>query len=171
MAKIDPLPLLSQTSEFEALASHHQAISGTHLRDLFREDPDRAARFSAEGAGVFLDYSKNRITQDTMVLLLKLAEARGLRAAIDAMFSGEKINLTEGRAVLHTALRAASDAEVSVEGKNVVPHVHAVLQSMATFAKKVREGSHKGPKAAAATGASVPTRLPMPPHNELSLFI
>lgn len=144
MAQIAPLPLLTQTPQFAALQEHYQTILGVHLRDLFQQDPGRAERFCAEGAGVFLDYSKNSITRETIDLLLKLAEARGLKSAIEAMFSGEKINLTEGRAVLHTALRAASGAEVSVDGRNVVPDVHAVMASMGAFATKVRDGSHKG---------------------------
>ncbi len=144
MAEIAPLAELTTIPEFQALTAHYDAVAGTHLRELFESDKDRAARFSVEGAGIFLDFSKNRITSETLDLLVKLAEARGLRAAIDAMFAGEKINLTEGRAVLHTALRASRDATVLVEGKNVVPDVYAVLDQMAAFAEKVRSGAHTG---------------------------
>lgn len=144
MAEIAFLPELTTTSEYKALATHFEAIKGTHLRTWFKDDPKRAEKFSAEGAGIFLDYSKNRITEETRSLLIQLANARGLRAAIDAMFLGEKINLTEGRSVLHSALRAAKDATILVEGKNVVPDVHAVLEKMAVFSDKVRSGAHKG---------------------------
>lgn len=144
MADIAPQAELTTTPEFKALTAHYDAIEGTHLRELFAGSPERASEFSAEGAGIFLDYSKNRITKETRELLVKLAEARGLRTAIDAMFAGEKINLTEGRAVLHTALRAPKGASVLVEGKNVVPDVHAVLDQMAAFAEKVRSGAHTG---------------------------
>jgi len=144
MAPIAPQPELTSTPEFQALKAHHSSIEGTHLRELFSGSAERGAEFTAEGAGIFLDYSKNRITSETMELLVKLAEGRGLRSAIDAMFAGEKINLTEGRAVLHTALRAEEGASIVVDGKNVVPDVHAVLKKMAVFADKVRSGEHKG---------------------------
>jgi glucose-6-phosphate isomerase len=144
MADIAFLPELPTIPEYKALEAHFQAIRGTHLREWFKEDPKRAEKFSTEGAGIFLDYSKNRITEETRALLLQLAEARGLRNAIDAMFAGEKINLTEGRAVLHTALRAPKGASTLVEGRNVVPDVHEVLDKMAAFADKVRSGAHKG---------------------------
>jgi glucose-6-phosphate isomerase len=129
---------------WKALESHHQKMGGLHLRTLFRDDPGRAERFTAEGAGLFLDYSKNRITQETLGLLLQLAEESGLRGRIDAMFRGEKINVTEGRAVLHVALRAREDQSISVDGENVVPAVHDVLARMASFSTKVRDGSWKG---------------------------
>ncbi len=144
MADIAFLPQLPTIPEYQALESHKKAIETKHLRQWFDEDPERADKFSVEGAGIFLDYSKNRITEETRSLLIQLAEARGLRGAIDAMFAGEKINLTEGRAVLHSALRAPADANIVVDGKNVVPDVHAVLDEMAEFAKKVRSGTHKG---------------------------
>jgi glucose-6-phosphate isomerase len=144
MADIAPLPELPTTSEFQALAEHHKGISERHLRELFAEDPSRAERFSVEGAGIFLDYSKNRITSETTDLLLGLARARGLRAGIDAMFGGEKINLTEGRPVLHTALRASDEAMIEVEGRNVVIDVQEVLGRMAEFADRVRSGEHTG---------------------------
>jgi glucose-6-phosphate isomerase len=129
---------------WQALADHHGKIEGTHLRQLFADDTGRAARFTAEGAGLILDYSKNRITDATMQLLVRLAEERGVAARRDAMFRGEKINTTEGRAVLHVALRAPRGAVIEVDGKNVVPGVHAVLDRMAAFAAKVRDGSWTG---------------------------
>ncbi len=115
-----------------------------HLRDLFAEDPGRGLRMTAEAAGVFLDFSKNRITGETLKLLLDLAEQSGLRARIDAMFRGEKINSTEDRAALHVALRAPEGASITVDGQNVVPEVHAVLAKMADFSRRVRDGRWKG---------------------------
>jgi len=115
-----------------------------HLRDLFAHDPARGERMTAEAAGVFLDYSKNRIDDETLRLLIALAEQSGLRERIDAMFRGEKINLTENRAVLHVALRAPRGASIVVDGDNVVPGVHAVLDKMAEFANRVRGGEWKG---------------------------
>ncbi len=129
---------------WQALADHHGKIKDTHLRQLFADDAGRAARFTAEGAGIILDYSKNRITDATMQLLVRLAEDCGVAARRDAMFRGEKINTTEGRAVLHVALRAPRGAVIEVDGKNVVPGVHAVLDRMAAFAAKVRDGSWTG---------------------------
>jgi glucose-6-phosphate isomerase len=129
---------------WKALETHHQKISGVHLRTLFKDDPGRAERFTAEGAGLFLDYSKNRITQETIGLLLKLAEESGLSGRIDAMFRGDKINVTEDRAVLHVALRAPKGKSIMVDGKNVVPEVHDVLERMASFSAKVRSGAWKG---------------------------
>jgi glucose-6-phosphate isomerase len=119
-------------------------MQGRHLRDLFADDPARGERMTAEAAGIFLDYSKNRIDDETLRLLVELAEQCGLRARIDAMFRGEKINVTEDRAVLHVALRAPKGASIVVDGKNVVPEVHAVLDKMATFANSVRGGQWKG---------------------------
>jgi glucose-6-phosphate isomerase len=127
-----------------ALADHHRAIQGRHLRELFADDPARGERMTAEAAGIFLDYSKNRIDDETLRLLVELAEQCGLRARIDAMFRGEKINVTEDRAVLHVALRAPRGASIVVDGKNVVPEVHAVLDKMAAFANSVRSGQWKG---------------------------
>jgi len=144
MAALPHLPSLPETTEYQALAAHQKQLQSVHLRELFSEDQARAERFSVEGAGIFLDYSKNRITDETMQLLGKLTEARGLRRAIDAMFAGEKINLTEGRPVLHTALRAPEDASILVEGKNVVPDVQEVLARMAEFADRLRSGEHRG---------------------------
>jgi glucose-6-phosphate isomerase len=115
-----------------------------HLRTLFAEDPARGERLTVEGAGLFLDYSKNRISDQTLGLLVRLAEESGLKARIDAMFQGEKINITENRAVLHIALRAPRDASIVVDGKNVVPEVHGVLNRMAGFANRIRSGDWKG---------------------------
>jgi len=114
------------------------------MRELFAKDPTRAERFQVEALGIYFDYSKNRITDETIEALLAVAESSGLRAKIDAMFAGEKINTTEGRAVLHTALRAPAGASIVVDGKNVVPEVHAVLSKMAEFAERVRSGAWKG---------------------------
>lgn len=127
-----------------ALREHHAAISGLHLRELFASDPQRGERFTAEAAGLYLDYAKHRITAETTALLAQLAEARGLRGQIDAMFAGEKINTTEGRAVLHVALRAPRGAVIMVDGHNVVPDVHAVLDQMAAFSDQVRSGAWLG---------------------------
>ena len=129
---------LTQRPAWKALAVHHKKIQKLHLRKLFAEDPKRGERMTAEAAGVFLDYSKNRITDQTLKLLFQLAKESGLRARMDAMFSGEKINVTENRAVLHVALRAPKGATIVVDGKNVVPEVHAVLEKMADFSDRVR---------------------------------
>src|SRR3954468_214631 len=135
---------LTRRSAWKALQTHFKSIRDTHLRTLFEQDPQRGQRLTAEAAGLFLDYSKNRITDETLQLLLQLAEESGLRQRIEAMFSGEKINITENRAVLHTALRAPKDATILVDGKNVVPEVHAVLDKMTGFANRVRSGEWKG---------------------------
>ena len=126
------------------LQDHYKTTQGLHLRNLFADDPARGERMTAEAAGIYLDYSKNRINDDTLKLLIELAEQSGLRARIDAMFRGEKINTTENRAVLHVALRAPKGASIIVDGKNVVPEVHAVLDKMAEFANRVRTGQWKG---------------------------
>jgi glucose-6-phosphate isomerase len=131
-------------SAWNSLKDHQEKIEGTHLRQLFAEDASRGERLTAEGAGIYLDYSKNRITDETLQLLLQLAGQSGLRERIDAMFRGEKINVSEERAVLHVALRAPRDAVIRVDGKNVVPEVHAVLDKMAVFADQVRSGDWKG---------------------------
>ncbi len=131
-------PELTQLPVWRALEQHHQEMRDVHLRTLFAEDPGRSERFTAEAAGLFLDYSKNRITGETMRLLINLAEESGLRARIDAMLGGQKINVTEGRAVLHVALRAPRTEEIVVDGANVIPEVHAVLDKMAAFAEQVR---------------------------------
>jgi glucose-6-phosphate isomerase len=133
-----------RTSARAALRAHFKDISKGHLRKLFAEDPGRGERMTAEAAGIFLDYSKNRITDETLNLLLKLAEQCGLRSRIDAMFRGDKINITENRSVLHTALRAPKGASIVVDGKNVVPEVQAVLEKMAGFSNRVRTGEWIG---------------------------
>ncbi len=129
---------------WSALASHYNAASKLHLRQLFADDPTRGQRMAIEAVGLYLDYSKNRVTDETLKLLGQLAKESGLRARIDAMFRGEKINITENRAVLHVALRAPKDASILVDGKNVVPEVHAVLDKMADFSDRVRSGAWKG---------------------------
>ena len=135
---------LTQSFAWRALAMHAAAQSGAHLRELFASDPLRAERFTREAAGLRVDFSKQRITDETLRLLLGLAEARGLRERIDAMFRGDRINRTEGRAVLHTALRLPRDAQLRVDGQDVVPAVHAVLDAMGDFAERVRSGAWKG---------------------------
>ncbi len=129
---------------WKALAAHHERIRDVHLRRLFAEDPNRGERLTVEAAGIFLDYSKNRITDETLRLLLQLAGECGLRRRIDAMFRGDKINITENRAALHVALRAPRAASIVVDGRNVVPQVHAVLDKMADFTDRVRSGAWKG---------------------------
>jgi glucose-6-phosphate isomerase len=126
------------------LLAHHQKVREPHLRKLFADDPKRGERMTVEAAGLFLDYSKNRITDETLKLLVQLANESGLRARIDGMFRGEKINITEKRAVLHVALRAPKGASIVVDGENVVPQVHAVLDKMADFSNRVRSGAWKG---------------------------
>jgi glucose-6-phosphate isomerase len=126
------------------LGAHYKKVQELHLRDLFADDPKRGERLTVEAVGLFLDYSKNRITGETLNLLIRLAEESGLRERIDAMFRGEKINVTEKRAVLHTALRAPRDASIVVDGENVVPKVHAVLDRMSDFANRLRSGEWKG---------------------------
>ncbi len=135
---------LTERPEWAALRDHAQTLQATHLRTLFAEDPTRGERMVAEGAGLYLDYSKNRLTDETIGLLHALANACGLRERIDAMFAGEKINVTEGRAVLHVALRAPRDTEILVDGENVVPAVHETLDRMGDFADRVRSGAWKG---------------------------
>jgi len=131
-------------SSWSALAEHYNTASKLNLRELFADDPRRGQRMAIEAVGLYLDYSKNRVTDETLKLLLQLAEESRLRARIDAMFSGEKINITEKRAVLHVALRAPKDASILVDGKNVVPEVHAVLHRMAEFSERVRSGAWLG---------------------------
>jgi len=135
---------LTKTPAWKALQSHHTEVGGLHLRELFAADPQRGRKLSAEACGLYLDYSKNRVTDETMRLLLELAEERGLRGRIDAMFRGDKINLTESRAVLHVALRAPRGTAIMVDGEDVVPGVHAVLDKMASFADRVRSGAWLG---------------------------
>jgi glucose-6-phosphate isomerase len=134
----------SKHAVWRALEDHHVTMGGLPLRNLFADDPARGERMTAEAAGVYLDYSKNRINDETLKLLIELAEQAGLRARIDAMFRGEKINVTENRAVLHVALRAPKGASIIVDGQNVVPQVHAMLDKMADFANRVRSGQWKG---------------------------
>jgi glucose-6-phosphate isomerase len=135
---------LRQRPAWKALESHYQQIKDRHLRQLFADDPKRGERLTAEAVGVYLDYSKNRITDETLHLLLKLAEESELRGRIDAMFRGDKINVTEKRAVLHVALRAPKGQVIKVDGEDVVPQVHAVLDKMANFADRVRGGDWNG---------------------------
>jgi glucose-6-phosphate isomerase len=135
---------LLELPAWNALQKHSTEIGKTTLRQLFDQDPDRGTRFNAEATGLFLDYSKNRITGDTVKLLLQLAEERGLKDRIAAMFRGDKINVTENRAVLHIALRAPKTESIKVDGEDVVPGVHAVLDKMSTFSDKVRSGAWKG---------------------------
>ena len=135
---------LTERQAWNALAAHHQSVRELHLRQLFADDPKRGERMTAEAVGLYLDYSKNRITDETLKLLLQLADESGLRERIDAMFRGEKINITENRADLHVALRAPGGASIVVDGENVVPQVHAVLDKMADFSNRVRSGAWKG---------------------------
>jgi glucose-6-phosphate isomerase len=135
---------LTDRPAWAELRKHHGEIAERHLRDLFADDPGRGERMTAEACGIHLDYSKNRITDDTIRLLLQLAEESGLRERIDAMFAGEKINITEDRAVLHVALRAPKSERIEVDGLNVVPAVHEVLDRMADFSTAVREGNWLG---------------------------
>ncbi|HEY1680514.1 MAG TPA: glucose-6-phosphate isomerase [Candidatus Tumulicola sp.] len=134
----------AESAAWTALSDHHAAIAGKHLRELFTGDPQRGERLTLEAAGIYLDYSKNRIDDTTISLLLKLAEACGLRERIDAMFAGEKINVSERRAVLHVALRAPKDEQILTDGENVVPAVHAVLDKMADFSNRIRDGKWLG---------------------------
>jgi len=129
---------------WNALDAHYQKVRDLHLRKLFADDPTRGERMTVEALGLFLDYSKNRVTDETLRLLVQLADESGLRARIDAMFRGDKINITENRAVLHVALRAPKEASIVVDGQDVVPQVHAVLDKMSDFSNRVRSGMWKG---------------------------
>ncbi|MDE1175260.1 MAG: glucose-6-phosphate isomerase [Edaphobacter sp.] len=135
---------LTDRAAWKGLAANAEQIRGKHMRELFQSDPGRGERLTLEAEGLFLDYSKNRVTDETLKLLIALAEESGLKARTEAMFTGEKINITENRAVLHTALRAPKDATIVVDGENVVPAVHEVLDKMAGFADKIRSGEWKG---------------------------
>ena len=135
---------LRQRPVWAQLEAHFQKLKSLHLKQLFAQDPKRGEKFALEAAGIYLDYSKNRITDETLSLLLQLAQESGLRAQIDAMFRGDAINVSEKRAVLHTALRAPRDATILHEGRNVVPDVHAVLDRMSDFSNRVRSGDWKG---------------------------
>jgi len=135
---------LTERPAWNALVAHHQNVRELHLRKLFENDPKRGERLTVEAVGVYLDYSKNRVTEETLKLLLQLADESGLRERIDAMFRGDKINITENRAVLHVALRSPRSASILVDGENVVPQVHAVLDKMADFSNRLRTGAWKG---------------------------
>jgi glucose-6-phosphate isomerase len=137
-------PALRTRPAWAALERHHEKIEGTHLRQLFAEDPGRGERLAAEAVGIYFDYSKNRITDETLRLLIDLARQSGLQDGIEAMFRGDKINVSENRAVLHIALRAPRGASIMHDGRNVVPEVHAVLDRMADFAQRFRGGAWKG---------------------------
>ena len=139
----NPTPL-TQRPEWKALEEHYTRVREIHLRELFAQDAQRGERFALEAAGLYLDYSKNRVTEETLRLLLQLAESSGLRQRIDAMFRGEKINVTENRAVLHVALRAPKGESIVVDGEDVVPEVHRVLEKMANFSTRVRSGEWTG---------------------------
>ena len=142
--KSPELKPLTKRKAWSALRAHHKTIQSAHLRKLFADDPKRAEKFSLEALGIYFDYSKNRITDKTVALLVQLAKESGLRERIEAMFRGDKINITENRAVLHVALRASKDQTILVDGKNVVPEVHAVLDKMTAFCNRVRSGEWKG---------------------------
>src|SRR5882762_3165496 len=137
------LPLTARPA-WKALEAHYEKVRELHLRTLFADDPTRGERLTADAVGIHLDYSKNRVTDDTLALLCHLATESGLRERIDAMFRGDKINLTEDRAVLHVALRAPRGTSIVVDGKDVVREVHAVLGVMADFSNRVRSGAWKG---------------------------
>ncbi len=135
---------LPKRKAWKALQEHYEKVRSLHLRDLFASDPRRGERMTVDDAGIFLDYSKNRVTDETLQLLVQLAEESGLRERIDAMFRGEKINITEKRAVLHVALRAPKGTSIVVDGENVVPEVHSVLDKMTGFSNRVHSGAWKG---------------------------
>ncbi len=143
-AKAITSPPVVTRRAWKDLAAHYKKIREVHLRQLFEDDPKRGERLTAEAVGLYFDYSKNRITDETLALLIRLAHEFRLQERIDAMFRGDKINVTEKRAVLHTALRAPREASVFVDGENVVPKVHAVLDRMADFASRLRSGEWKG---------------------------
>lgn len=136
--------LSSNSAAWAALSAHYKEIKDLHLRRLFADDPMRGTRFTAEGAGVYLDFSKNRISDDAVRLLVELAKERGVAERRDATFRGDKVNLTESRVVLHVALRAPREASIVVDGENVVPQVHAVLDSIAVFSNRVRRDEWRG---------------------------
>jgi glucose-6-phosphate isomerase len=143
-ARPQVLEPLTKRKAWKSLQTHYEKVRGLHLRELFADDAKRGERMTAEAVGLFLDYSKNRITDETLKLLIELAEESGLQSRIGAMFRGEKINTTEKRAVLHVALRAPKEASIVVDGENVVPQVHRVLDKMAQFSNRVRSGDWKG---------------------------
>src|SRR5262249_21627582 len=131
-------PKLTGLPAWKALEEHYQQIKDVHLRALFAGDPERGARFALDALGLYFDYSKHRITDETVRLLIKLAEESGLKERIEAMFRGEKINITENRAVLHIALRAPKEEHIFVDGVDVVPEVHEVLDRMSAFSNRIR---------------------------------
>lgn len=143
-AKPQVIEPLTKREAWKALQAHYEKVRESHLRGLFAEDAKRGERMTAEAVGIFLDYSKNRITEQTLKLLIQLAEESGLRSQIDAMFRGDKINFTEHRAVLHVALRAPKDTSIVLDGEDVVPQVHAVLDKMTEFSRRIRAGEWKG---------------------------
>jgi glucose-6-phosphate isomerase len=143
-AKSPAVKPLTEIKSWKNLQAHYEQVRGIHLRDMFATDPERGERLTAEALGLFFDYSKNRITDETVKLLIELARESGLQSHIDAMFRGDKINFTEGRAVLHVALRAPKGEVILVDGKDVVPEVHEVLDRMAAFSNRVRSGEWKG---------------------------
>ncbi|HEU4671521.1 MAG TPA: glucose-6-phosphate isomerase [Candidatus Limnocylindrales bacterium] len=151
-ADLLPAASLTSSAEWAALTAHHTTLRDRHLRDFFRDDPDRAEKLTFEAADLVVDLSKNRLTPESLRLLVALARRARLAERIEAMFSGSKINTTEGRAVLHVALRAPEDAVIEVDGRNVVPDVHAVLRKMADFSDRVRSGEWRG-----ATGERIRT--------------
>src|SRR5437879_2208417 len=142
--RLHPMPLANQRSAWRALQAHHAQVRELHLRQLFADDPGRGERLATEAVGLYFDYSKHRVTPETLDLLLRLANEAGLRERIDAMFRGERINVTENRAVLHVALRTPADETIMVDGHNVVPDVQAVLERMAVFSERVRSGTWVG---------------------------
>ena len=146
---------LTELPAWKALGEHYKKIEPIHLKELFDKDPKRAEKFNVEAAGLFLDYSKNRITEETVKLLLQLAEESGVAARRDAMFSGEKINITEKRAVLHVALRAPKGEKIVVDGEDVVPAVHEVLDKMAAFASAFARARGRGIPASRSRTSSI----------------
>jgi glucose-6-phosphate isomerase len=144
MSMTDAIPPLTKLAAWQALEAHYARVREVHLRNLFADDPKRGERLRAEAVGIYFDYSKHRITDETLRLLLRLAEESDLRARIDAMFRGERINVTEKRAALHVALRAPRGESILVDGDDVVPRVHAMLDKMADFSTRVRSGEWKG---------------------------
>jgi glucose-6-phosphate isomerase len=135
---------VTERAAWKALQAHYQEVRELHLRDLFASDSNRGERFAAEAAGIYLDYSKNRITEKTLELLIQLADESGLRSRIDAMFRGDKVNITEDRAALHIALRSPREGSIVVDGQNLVRQVYNVLEKMSDFSNRVRSGAWKG---------------------------
>ena len=146
---------LTTRAAWKTLEAHYSKIRDLHLRTLFTDDPTRVERMTLEAVGIYFDYSKNRITDETLTLLVQLAEESGLRDRIDAMFRGDKINVTEKRAVLHVALRAPKNHSIIVDGENVVPQAHAVLKKMTDFSNRLRSGQWKGHPASRSATSSI----------------